>query len=200
MGIVPLNPQPVESAPIVPESAPVEAAAEPRRSDGRAGRVAEAGAEAAQSPAAAEEQMIEVWRPGRFENRERRIAGVPIAATGHRGSTGDPRRSRAAAPPTARSLQAADAATSPAGENAPQRQRHHRRPHQRGERHGSATVPNGATASGRSTTAKASRASKASADAREPSASIRASGASAVERAARSEFAVRQARRAQGAA
>ncbi len=125
---------PVESAPIVPDSNPAEAAAD------EAAPLAEAAGDATQPAAAgAGEEMIEVWRPGRFEGRERHR---------RRPNRGDRQASQAsqlapsqegAAQPAAEDAQApsADAAATPAGESpSPQRERHHRRRNQnRGERH-----------------------------------------------------------------
>jgi len=93
---------------------------------------------AAPAPAApAEEQFIEVWRPGRFENRDReRSRRRP-----HRERHGNNAAAQnATAQPGAEGApaQAADATAAPAAdEPAPRRERHHHRPrHQnRGERH-----------------------------------------------------------------
>ena len=129
MGMVPVDAVPVDSAPIVPESAPADIADEPVAADAAPATEAQADAEAPPQ-AAAEEQFIDVWRPGRFENRERhrRRPHRERHAAGQAVASQD-----ASAQPDGAPAQAADAA--PAADSAaPQREHHHRRRHQRGER------------------------------------------------------------------
>jgi ATP-dependent RNA helicase SUPV3L1/SUV3 len=130
MGILP-----VDSAPIVPDYAPAETASEPAVAEPNAA-AAEPAIAASESVAPQEEQFIEVWRPGRFEGRERHH---------RRPNRNDRQASQTPSPDVAAQpvadgaqVQSAEAGATPAGDNsAPQRERHHRRrpPNRGGERH-----------------------------------------------------------------
>ncbi len=137
MGIVAAESTPAESAPILQENVPAGADAEPMAAEAAPATDASqpAVAEATQQPAATEEQFIEVWRPGRFENRDRHRRRPHHER--HAAGQATPSQDASAQPaPDGAQAQSADAAAAPAADDAaPQRERHHRRRHQRGERH-----------------------------------------------------------------
>ena len=153
MGIAPVESRDSpcgESAPIVPEAAPLKSP--PRRSRRTPSPpkmlAATPRGRSAETPAAAaaEEQIIEVWRPGRFENRERHRRrpnrGDRPAQPGARRSRAAGGRRRATASrrrggKSGRRECAAARTPSPPASSAPRKCK---------------TVPNGAMASGRSTT------------------------------------------------
>lgn len=129
MGIGPIELAPAaEEVTAEPEAHQAEVAVAPQE---------ESAAQTAEQTAAApaEEQFIEVWRPGRFENRDRERSHRRPHRERH--ADGAAVQNAAAQPAgDGAPAQVADASATPAADNSsPPRERHHRRRHQnRGER------------------------------------------------------------------
>jgi ATP-dependent RNA helicase SUPV3L1/SUV3 len=135
MGIAPAGSAPADSPSIAPSDASTDIAAEPiaTETQSAADTSPQTAADAAQ-PAATEE-FIEVWRPGRFENRERHHRRRPNRERHAPGQAAASQDQAAQPAGDGAPAQAADGSAPAADGGAPQRERHHRRRDRRGERH-----------------------------------------------------------------